>query len=142
MIPLKIKNPEIVECLPELPLNSLDLQANIKKVVYLFLQHIGLTLLYMYQILDNVQPYAHVEGSMIIVDYQDLEKTDALIRWTILDFMMSPQMLGLLPQYQTIIRLFPRSVIKLQTSCLLQAYKQSLQHENANFIAKFIHSQV
>lgn len=96
----------------------------------------------MYQILDSVQPYVHVEGSMVVVDYQDTEKIDTLIRWTFLDFMMSPQMLGLLPRYQTIIRLFPRSVIKLQSCCLLQDYKQSLQHENTDFIAKFTTSQV
>jgi len=79
---------------------------------------------------------------MVVVDYQDTDKIDTLIRWAFLDFMMSPQVLGLLSQHQTIVRIFPRSVIKLQSSCLLQTYAQSLQHENINFIEKFITSQV
>lgn len=97
--------------------------------------------MYVPQILDSVQPCMHVEGSMVIVGYQDMDYINALIRWAFLDFMMSPQMLGLLLQHQTIVRLFPRSVVKLRSSCLLQAYNQSLQRENTNFIKKFMTSQ-
>ena len=96
----------------------------------------------MYQILDSLQPCLQVKGSLVVVDYHDKENIDLLLRRMFLDFMMSPQMLGLLSQHQTIVRLFPRSVIKLRSSSLLLTYTQLLQHENANFIEKFINSQV
>ena len=78
---------------------------------------------------------------MVVVEYLETDKIDMLIRWAFLDFMMSPQMLGLIPEHQTIVRLFPRSVIKVRSTCLLQAYTQLLQHETS-FIEKFITSQV
>ena len=130
-----------MECLPQLPFNSLELQANIKKVIHTFTMAVQYCMS-LCQILDSIQPCVHVKGSLVIVDYQNKERIDMLIRRAFLDFMMSPQMLGLLPQHQTIVRLFPRSVIKLQSFCLLQAYYQLLPHENTGFIEKFITSQV
>lgn len=137
---MKIKNPLVVEGLPRLPFYSLELQANIKKVTHTCTMAVWYCIS-LWQILDSVQPHVHIKGSLVIVDYQDKERIDMLIRQAFLDFMMSPQMLGLLSQHQTIVRLFPRPVIRLQSSCLLQAYNQLFPHENTSFIEKFITSQ-
>ena len=67
---------------------------------------------------------------------------DVMIRVSFVEFLFSPEILGLIDQFLCVYRLFPRPVVMLRKSSFLRSYEKVVGTADTTFVRGLMQSQV
>lgn len=70
------------------------------------------------------------------------DDVDVMIRIAFIEFLFSPEILGLIEKHLCVFRLFPRPVVTLKQVAFLSSYEKTCSNTDKSFIKELIRSQV